>query len=102
MKLIGTLLVITNVLAVVLATTTPKPTTTTKPATTTTVPPALPIWSKEYYAKGTIKLPYVPINEPFEAFIDKSKPEDGKSRIDYYGGITKTIQFDGKAYLITY
>ena len=39
-----------------------------------------------YYAKGTIKLPYAGVVEPFETWIDGTNQV---SRIDYYGGIGK-------------
>ena len=59
-------------------------------------PPEPPVWPKAYTAEGTIKLPYIPITEPFVAYVDKSDSDGGKSRIDYYDGVMKTIQSDGK------
>lgn len=38
---------------------------------------------KNYHVKGTLKLPYGDIVEPFEAWYSR---EEKMSRIDYYGG----------------
>ena len=54
--------------------------------------PLPPSWPKQYKVIGTIRLPYVPITEPFEAYVDMVNQ---RSRVDYYGGITKTVQTTG-------
>ena len=78
-----------NIFAAVFSQTTPK-------AATTKAPPPRPTWPTKYRVVGTIRLPYVPIVEPFEAYIDyvndRGDGYGGRSRIDYYHGITKTLQ----------
>lgn len=100
------LFILANILVIALATPTnttvpdtPKPPPTTNPSTqtpkkTTPDPYQLEPWPKAYSVEGEIRLPYVPIYEPFEAYVDKSETV-GKSRIDYYKGTMKTIQSDG-------
>ena len=83
------ILLAANIFAEVLSTTTPK-------AATTKAPPSRPTWPTQYRVAGTIRLPYVPIVEPFEAYIDYVGDDRakgvGRSRIDYYHGMTKTLQ----------
>ena len=50
---------------------------------------AAPEWSDTYTVFGTLSIPFAEINEPFAAFADLS---NGRSRIDYYGGMDKTFQ----------
>lgn len=50
---------------------------------------AAPEWSDTYTVFGTLSIPFAEINEPFTAFADLS---NGRSRIDYYGGMDKTFQ----------
>ena len=45
--------------------------------------PPVPKYSNSYNVSGTIRLPYAEIVEPFVAFFDG---ENGRSRVDYYGG----------------
>ena len=87
MGLTRELIIWTTLLVAVLAT-------PTKPGSTPPPDPEPPVWPKAYSVEGTIILPYVPINEPFVAHVDKSDG-GGKSRIDYYDGTMKTIQSDG-------
>lgn len=42
-----------------------------------------PTWSNVYTVAGVLKLPYAEIVEPFQAFFDG---QNGRSRIDFYGG----------------
>lgn len=42
-----------------------------------------------YSVSGVLNIPYAEINEPFYAWYDKA---NGRSRIDYYGGMVKTYQ----------
>ena len=42
-----------------------------------------PTWPNAYTVSGTLKLPYAEIVEPFQAFFDG---QNGRSRIDFYGG----------------
>ena len=44
---------------------------------------APPTWSNVYTVSGVLRLPYAEIVEPFQAWFDG---ENGRSRIDYYGG----------------
>ncbi|XP_043278575.1 digestive cysteine proteinase 1 isoform X2 [Venturia canescens] len=48
-----------------------------------------PVFSDGYIARGTLYIPYAEIREPFFAWYDKN---EGRSRIDYYGGMVKTYQ----------
>jgi hypothetical protein len=48
-----------------------------------------PEWSDTYTVFGTLSIPFAEIEEPFAAFADLS---NGRSRIDYYGGMDKTFQ----------
>jgi hypothetical protein len=50
---------------------------------------AAPEWSDSYTVFGTLSIPFAEIEEPFAAFADLS---NGRSRIDYYGGMDKTFQ----------
>lgn len=52
-----------------------------------------PKWPKEYTVSGVLSLPYAEINEPFYAWYDEN---NGRSRIDYYGGMVKTYQLTKK------
>ena len=42
-----------------------------------------PRWSTAYSVSGVLRLPYAEIVEPFQAWFDG---QNGRSRIDYYGG----------------
>ena len=53
------------------------------------VEPELPEWSPTYSVSGMLSIPYAEIEEPFTAYADL---QNGKSRIDYYGGVDKTYQ----------
>ena len=83
------ILLAANIFAAVFSQTTPK-------TATTKAPPPRPTWPTQYRVAGTIRLPYVPIVEPFEAYIDYVGDDRakgvGRSRIDYYHGMTKTLQ----------
>lgn len=48
-----------------------------------------PKWPEVYAVSGVLTIPYAEINEPFYAWYDK---KNGRSRIDYYGGMVKTYQ----------
>uniref|UniRef100_A0A8D8U3N5 Counting factor associated protein D n=1 Tax=Cacopsylla melanoneura TaxID=428564 RepID=A0A8D8U3N5_9HEMI len=48
-----------------------------------------PKFSSSYIVKGSLYIPFAEIKEPFYAWYDVS---EGKSRIDYYGGMVKTYQ----------
>ncbi|XP_053668625.1 digestive cysteine proteinase 1 [Anopheles marshallii] len=48
-----------------------------------------PKWPDVYSVSGMLTIPYAEINEPFYAWYDKT---NGRSRIDYYGGMVKTYQ----------
>jgi C1A family cysteine protease len=48
-----------------------------------------PMMSSSYIAEGTLYIPYAEIEEPFAAWVDH---KNGKSRIDFYGGVAKTYQ----------
>uniref|UniRef100_A0A2M4AIZ6 Putative cathepsin l n=1 Tax=Anopheles triannulatus TaxID=58253 RepID=A0A2M4AIZ6_9DIPT len=48
-----------------------------------------PKWPDVYSVSGVLNIPYAEINEPFYAWYDKA---NGRSRIDYYGGMVKTYQ----------
>ena len=50
---------------------------------------AAPEWSETYTVFGTLSIPFAEIEEPFAAFADLA---NGRSRIDYYGGMDKTFQ----------
>lgn len=52
-----------------------------------------PQWDSVHTVKGVLHIPYAEIEEPFEAWFDKSI---GQSRIDYYG-IVKTYQSSREA-----
>ncbi|XP_035727441.1 digestive cysteine proteinase 1-like [Vespa mandarinia] len=52
-----------------------------------------PTFSRTYTAKGTLYIPYAEIREPFYAWYDG---KTGSSRIDYYGGVVKTLQLANK------
>jgi len=55
----------------------------------TSSPPEKPKWPERVYAEGYLSLPYAELSEPFTSWYDaKTK----RSRIDYYGGMSKTIQ----------
>jgi hypothetical protein len=45
--------------------------------------------SDTYTVFGTLSIPFAELEEPFAAFADLS---NGRSRIDYYGGMDKTFQ----------
>jgi len=49
----------------------------------------LPTISESYYVEGTLYIPYAEIEEPFAAWYDQ---KTGRSRIDFYGGVSKTFQ----------
>ncbi|XP_065670751.1 digestive cysteine proteinase 1 [Hydra vulgaris] len=51
--------------------------------------PQKPEWPSRYRVDGILSLPYAELNEPFVGWFDA---EAKKSRIDYYEGISKTIQ----------
>ncbi|XP_050671601.1 digestive cysteine proteinase 1 [Leptidea sinapis] len=48
-----------------------------------------PQWNGVYTVKGLLTIPYAELHEPFYAWYDS---KNGKSRIDYYGGMVKTYQ----------
>lgn len=48
-----------------------------------------PKWPDVYSVSGMLTIPYAEINEPFYAWYDKT---NGRSRVDYYGGMVKTYQ----------
>lgn len=48
-----------------------------------------PKWPSKYSISGTLNLPYAELSEPFTAWFDADMKS---SRIDYYGGLSKTIQ----------
>ena len=50
---------------------------------------AVPEWSTTYTVFGTLSIPFAEIEESFAAFADLT---NGRSRIDYYGGMDKTFQ----------
>lgn len=52
-----------------------------------------PRWPKVYAVSGVLNIPYAEITEPFYAWHDS---ENGRSRIDYYGGMVKTYQLAKK------
>jgi len=52
-----------------------------------------PVIQRSYIAQGTLYIPYAEIEEPFSAWIDH---DNGLSRIDFYGGVTKTYQLRGR------
>ncbi|CAL8102245.1 unnamed protein product [Orchesella dallaii] len=49
----------------------------------------IPIISQMYITQGTLYIPYAEIEEPFTAWVDLKA---GRSRIDFYGGVSKTYQ----------
>ena len=53
----------------------------------------LPTWASSYTVSGVLTLPYAEIKEPFYAYFDA---KHRRSRIDYYGGVVKTVQHGGK------
>ncbi|CAB4066180.1 Ervatamin-C,Digestive cysteine proteinase 1,Cathepsin L1,Zingipain-2 [Lepeophtheirus salmonis] len=55
--------------------------------------PPRPQWPNSYIINGILFIPYAEIQEPIAAFYDAN---EGKSRIDYYGGMDKTIQIKSK------
>lgn len=56
---------------------------------------APPQWNPVYTVKGLLFIPYAELREPFYAWFDSN---NGKSRIDYYGGMVKTYQLSAAAY----
>ena len=48
-----------------------------------------PEWSSSYMVRGLLSIPFAEIQEPFSAWVDLDL---NKSRIDYYGGMVKTVQ----------
>lgn len=48
-----------------------------------------PTFSSSYIVQGNLYIPFAEIKEPIYAWYDAS---EGKSRIDYYGGMVKTYQ----------
>eukprot|EP00088_Acartia_fossae_P055246 TRINITY_DN6412_c1_g2_i2.p1 TRINITY_DN6412_c1_g2~~TRINITY_DN6412_c1_g2_i2.p1 ORF type:complete len:549 (+),score=136.05 TRINITY_DN6412_c1_g2_i2:48-1694(+) len=48
-----------------------------------------PQWSNTYSLQGMLTIPFAEVEEPFTAWADF---QNGKSRIDYYGGMVKTFQ----------
>ena len=46
-----------------------------------------PKWPTAYSVSGVLRLPYAEIVEPWQAWFDG---QNGRSRIDYYGGIILT------------
>lgn len=50
-----------------------------------------PKWESTYTVKGVLLIPYAEVEEPFYGWYDKTS---GRSRIDYYGGMVKTYQFN--------
>jgi len=51
--------------------------------------PEAPQWPTKYSVQGTLNLPYAELSEPFTAWFNG---ETKSSRIDFYGGMSKTIQ----------
>ncbi|KAK0043948.1 digestive cysteine proteinase 2 [Biomphalaria pfeifferi] len=49
-----------------------------------------PVYKDTYKAEGFIRLPYAEIVEPFRAYLDTP---NARSRVDYYDGIQRTLQF---------
>ncbi|XP_059155081.1 digestive cysteine proteinase 1-like [Physella acuta] len=49
-----------------------------------------PVYKDTYRAEGFIRLPYAEIVEPFKAYLDTP---NARSRVDYYGGTQRTIQY---------
>lgn len=47
-----------------------------------------PEWSPAFSVTGVLYIPYAELTEPFSAYFDMSV---GSSRIDYYGGLYKTL-----------
>uniref|UniRef100_A0A1W7RAQ0 Digestive cysteine proteinase 1 n=1 Tax=Hadrurus spadix TaxID=141984 RepID=A0A1W7RAQ0_9SCOR len=67
-------------------------------------PRAPPVFANSYFTMGILLIPYAEIKEPFAAYYDKN---NGKSRVDYYGGLVKTFQLAdegeyGTSYKIAY
>ncbi|XP_049879969.1 digestive cysteine proteinase 2 isoform X2 [Pectinophora gossypiella] len=54
-----------------------------------------PQWSPVYTVRGDLYIPYAELQEPFYAWYDN---KNGKSRIDYYGGMVKTYQLTSTVY----
>lgn len=54
-----------------------------------------PQWNPVYSVKGQLNIPYAELHEPFYAWFDGN---NGKSRVDYYGGMVKTYQLTKTAY----
>ncbi|XP_026316532.1 counting factor associated protein D [Hyposmocoma kahamanoa] len=54
-----------------------------------------PQWNPVYTVKGNLMIPYAELLEPFYAWYDS---KNGKSRIDYYGGMVKTYQLTPGVY----
>ncbi|KAK7484063.1 hypothetical protein BaRGS_00024675 [Batillaria attramentaria] len=52
-----------------------------------------PTFSKTYMVSGVLQLPYAEIVEPFLVYFDAP---NSRSRIDYYNGLTRTIQIGAK------
>lgn len=50
---------------------------------------ATPVFANTYQVEGVIALPYAEIREPFVGYYD---PENGRSRVDYYGDLVLTVQ----------
>lgn len=48
-----------------------------------------PAWPTRYYAEGVLSLPYADLEEPFQAWYDGAEK---MSRIDYYQGMSQTVQ----------
>ncbi|XP_077991240.1 digestive cysteine proteinase 1-like [Glandiceps talaboti] len=62
-----------------------------------------PVFPAAYHAKGTLRLPYAELEEPFEIYYNVTL---GNSRIDFYGGLDKTYLLGndgdyGSTYVIT-
>ncbi|XP_045511993.1 digestive cysteine proteinase 1 [Pieris brassicae] len=54
-----------------------------------------PQWSDVYAVKGLLNIPYAELHEPFYAWYDR---KNAKSRIDYYGAMVKTYQFEANVF----
>jgi len=50
-----------------------------------------PKWSDTYSLTGVLYLPYAEIEEPFQAWYDGPNK---RSRIDYYGGNVRSIDYE--------
>nr|QOV03073.1 cathepsin L2 [Dysdercus peruvianus] len=52
-----------------------------------------PVFHSSYEVQGVLTIPYAELREPFHAWFDS---ESGRSRIDYYDGMVKTLQLSSE------